>query len=153
MKRNTLMAGAGALALILAGGAYAAGEMGEGMHHRGHMGMKHGDPAAMADHLMGHFDLNKDGKITKDEIMQAGKQETAAHFTAMDANHDGNVTADEAYQAHAARMREHVDEMFKRMDKNSDGKLTQDEFAAAGPMMMHHHGGMHDHEGMDDDED
>jgi Ca2+-binding EF-hand superfamily protein len=117
------------------------------------MGMKHGDPAEMADHMMGHFDLNKDGKITKDEIMQAGKQETDAHFTAMDANHDGNVTADEMYQAHAARMHEHVDEMFKRVDKNSDGKLTQDEFAAAGPMMMHHRGGMHDHEGMDDDED
>ena len=153
MKRNTLLAGAGALTLILAGGAYAAGDMGKDMHHHGPMGMMHGDPSAMADHLMSHFDLNKDGKITKDEIMRAGQQEADEHFKAMDANHDGNVTADELYQAHAAHMREHIDEMFKQMDKNGDGKLTQDEFAAAAPrMMMHHHGWMHGHEGMDGDE-
>ena len=155
MTRSALLAGTGVLALILSAGAFAAGDMGrdmgKGMHGHHPMGM-HGDPAAMADHLMGQFDLNKDGKITKDEIMNASRKEADAHFTAMDANKDGKISPDEMFQAHAARMREHTDEMFKHLDGNGDGKLTQEEFAAAAPMMMHHHHGMGGHEGMGDDD-
>ena len=156
MTRSALLTGTGVLALILSAGAFAAGDMGhgmgKGMHGHDHMGM-HGDPAAMADHMMGQFDLNKDGKITKDEIVNASRKEADAHFAAMDANKDGKVSADEMFQAHAARMREHTDEMFKHLDANGDGKVTQGEFAAAGPMiMMHHHRGMGGHEGMGDDE-
>ncbi len=157
MTRKTLMASAAVGALVLASAVFAAEEGDKDWHGRhGHMGAMQ-SPDAMADHLMGHFDLNKDGKITKSEIEQAMKQETDAHFAAMDAKHDGAVTADELYQAHVAHMREHTDEMFKQLDKNGDGKLTSEELAAAGPMMMHHHDGMHGHHGgmgdMDDDED
>lgn len=158
MTRNMLMAGVGALALVLSAGAFAAGDMGhdmgKGMHGRGHMGM-HGDPAAMADHMMGQFDLNKDGKITKDEIVNASRKEADAHFAAMDANKDGKVSSDELYQAHVAHMRQRTDEMFKGLDGNGDGKLTQQEFAAGSPKMMmrHHHGAMGGHDGDDDDED
>jgi len=156
MTCSALLAGTGALALILSAGAFAAGDMGHGMgkdmHGRGHKGM-HGDSTAMADHLMGQFDLNKDGKITKDEIMNASRKEADAHFAAMDTNKDGKVSSDEMFQAHVSHVRQHTDEMFKHLDGNGDGKLTQDEFAAAGPMMMHHHRGMAGHEGMSDDDD
>ena len=155
MTRNTLMAGVGALVLIFVGGAFAASDMGKGMHGHGHMDMRHEDPGAMADHLMGHFDVNKDGKITRDEILNATRKETDEHFAAMDANRDGKVTSDELYQAHVAHLREHTDEVFKHLDGNNDGELTQDEFAAAGPkiMMMHHHGFEPGHDRTDDDED
>jgi EF-hand domain pair len=158
MTRKTLMAGAAICGLVFATAVWAAqdkdaGKEGHGWGH-GRWAESRGGPDGMADHLMQKFDLNKDGKITKDEIERAMKQEMDAHFASLDANHDGTVSADEFYQAHAARMREHTDEMFKRLDKNGDGKLTPDEFAAAGPMMMHHHEGMHGHHGgMDDDDD
>jgi hypothetical protein len=158
MTRKTLMAGAAAIALIAAGVAYAGMDKAPDKdwhgHGHGHMGAMHEEPGAMADHLMAQFDLNKDGKITKDEITRAIKQEEDAHFAEMDANHDGALSADELFQAHAAHMREHMDEMFKHFDKNGDGKITSDEFADAAAM-MHHHMGMMGHHGghMDDGDD
>lgn len=155
MMRKTLMAGVTVGGLIIATAVWAAADSNAGKDwHHGHMGEMRG-PDAMADHLMSHFDLNHDGKITKDEIERAMKQETDAHFATMDANHDGVISADEFYQARVAHLREHTDAMFKHLDMNGDGKLTPEEIAAAGPMMMRHHGGwMHGHYGgMDGDKD
>jgi hypothetical protein len=156
MTRKTLLAGAAMCGLVLATAVWgAAGDAGKDWHYDNMGAMR--TPEVMADHLMDHFDLNRDGKITKDEITRALKQETAAHFAAMGAHHVGVVTADERYQTDVAHLRGQTAEMFKHLDKNGDGKLTPDEIAAAGPMIVHRPGWTHGHRGsmdeMGDDED
>lgn len=97
--------------------------------------------------MIGRFDADKNGSITRAEIAQS----TAAQFKAIDANGDQRVTKEEM-QAHHEKMKaqwaekrkaagkpERADrggrdgkrgDHFARLDTNSDGALTQAEFAA-----------------------
>jgi len=78
------------------------------------------------------FDLNSDGIISGDEM------NGASYLPRLDLNKDGKLTHDEALQA-VQKMRklvgnlpdgvgdEPTEGLFKRMDKNGDGKLNADE--------------------------
>ncbi len=103
MKKTLI--GFSALALGLAGAAYAADDM------------PGGDPLG-------------DKTVTKAEFLAKG----AAMFDKMDANHDGKLDqADRA--AHEGAMggekMKHDGAMFDRIDANHDGNISRDEFAAA----------------------
>jgi hypothetical protein len=67
---------------------------------------------------MMHADANKDGKVTIDEALTAGK----ARFAAKDANKDGVLTKDE--------LGGRGEWLFERADANKDGKLTAAESEA-----------------------
>jgi Ca2+-binding EF-hand superfamily protein len=76
------------------------------------------------DRFFATFDLNHDGKVTKDEL---NKAETA-RFSA--AAHGGAMSAEQFAAADMAQFRRHTDQAFRRLDWSGDGKLSLDEYAA-----------------------
>jgi Ca2+-binding EF-hand superfamily protein len=76
-----------------------------------------------ADDLFSKIDANKDGKISKQEYMDA----TAATFRKLDKNKDGFLTKDEL------KVLDKIDaqRFLKEVDINKDGKISQDEFNKA----------------------
>ncbi len=117
---------------LLAGAALIAvpvladpGDGPDGGHHRHHGGM--------ATRMFETFDLNKDGKVTKDEVAEAETQRFAKLS-------GGAATISKAQfvDFEAGRAREHAERKFQHLDKNGDGKLERAEFERP-------HGGMFDH--------
>ena len=82
-------------------GMKGEGHKGEG--HRGH-GMRgtHGKKGMGGMMMMRMADTNKDGAVSRDELLAAH----AKHFDMADANKDGSLTPEERKAAHA-KMREH----------------------------------------------
>jgi hypothetical protein len=74
---------------------------------------------------MHHFekiDANKDGKVTRDEMLTG----ITTHFDQADTNKDGTLSDAEQKAAHEKRSAGR----FAKEDKNGDGVLTQDELPA-----------------------
>lgn len=88
------------------------------------------------------MDVNKDGKITKDEARKMSEE----RFGKLDANKDGVITQDEAKAAHEKRREERAKKhggkdhpkhkgghkhgpghLFAKLDVNKDGKITRAE--------------------------
>lgn len=80
----------------------------------------------MAERFLNDFDLNHDGKVTKDEFEKGIAQKYASL-----AGNAGGVTADAFLKSHAKDFRQHTDEMFRRADWNNDGRLSLEEFSIA----------------------
>jgi Ca2+-binding EF-hand superfamily protein len=74
-------------------------------------------------------DANNDGKITRQEYIEA----RAAQFARMDRNSDGVVDdADSRQRAEQSGMAKRMaDAMRGRIDANNDGKISKDEFVNA----------------------
>jgi Ca2+-binding EF-hand superfamily protein len=74
-------------------------------------------------------DANNDGKITRQEYIEA----RAAQFARMDRNSDGVVDdADSRQRAKQSGMAKRMaDAMRGRIDANNDGKISKDEFVNA----------------------
>ncbi len=102
--KKMLLISAGCL-LAVAGVAVAQG-------HRGGRGMRD-------QHMLQELDTNKDGRVTRDEMLAGAHTK----FQAADANHDGRVTQEELHALFGHMKSEH----FARSDKNGDGKLSADE--------------------------
>lgn len=87
-----------------------------------------GGPGPMFDFAT--IDANKDGKVTKDELMAFRQSRVAG----TDANGDGFITAEELAAHMKAEMGARIDERAKArvaaQDANGDGKLSAEELIA-----------------------
>jgi Ca2+-binding EF-hand superfamily protein len=81
-----------------------------------------------------HADANKDGKVTRQEYIDA----RAAQFARMDRNGDGFVDdADSRERADQSAVGKRVAAAMRaRIDTNSDGKISKDEFVNAPTMLF-----------------
>lgn len=78
-----------------------------------------------ADRFMAEFDLNRDGKVTKDEFNRV----VAQHFMQASGGKP-TMTVEQFTNAHMTDFKRRVGEMFHRIDWNGDGRLSLEEFAA-----------------------
>jgi Ca2+-binding EF-hand superfamily protein len=77
------------------------------------------------DRFMAEFDLNHDGKVTKDEFNKV----VAQHFMQASGGKP-TMTVDQFTNAHMTEFKQRVGEMFHRIDWNGDGRLSLEEYAA-----------------------
>lgn len=82
-----------------------------------------GQTGGPADRFLADYDLNHDGKVTRDELTKA----QAARFSA--AAHGGAMSQDQFAAQDMARFQQHMTQAFRRLDWNEDGKLSLDEYA------------------------
>jgi len=75
------------------------------------------------DHFVATFDANKDGKVTKDELLAK-----APGFDHFDTNKDGTVTADEVKALPASTKHPAVGNFIAKFDSDKDGKVTKQEW-------------------------
>ncbi len=74
--------------------------------------------------FLAEYDLNKDGKITRDEFNKATVQQFA------EAAGGAKILTAQQYAAFRTKsLHQHADQSFRRADWNGDGRLTFDEFA------------------------
>jgi Ca2+-binding EF-hand superfamily protein len=101
---------------------------------------------AMIEKLMGQFDLNKDGQITRKEV----KSQHEAQFGKMDADGNGLVSEAEFKQfaeqksaknsdgksKQKVRQDKRMKSNFKRLDSNKDGQISVEEFTTTSVQMF-----------------
>ena len=81
--------------------------------------------AGAAGGIVGRFDKNGDGKVSRDEF----PAEHLDKFDRLDKNGDGAITADEAPQARGGKPgAAGPGGIIGRLDKNGDGKVSKEEF-------------------------
>lgn len=100
------------MSAVIAGVIGLSGLAHAGHHEGGEAKEGHKQCKKGGHHMMEKYDMDKDGAISKEEIMKV----TEERFTKMDADHDGKVTQDEAkayyhakHEAMKAKMEEHHD--------------------------------------------
>lgn len=82
--------------------------------------------------LLGQLDIDHDGKITRQESLEARER----LFVRLDSNGDGVVDQDEVEEARqaiidrASMAEARLSNQWKRMDKDRDGKVSAAEFQA-----------------------
>ncbi|MFT6556274.1 MAG: Ca2+-binding EF-hand superfamily protein [Sneathiella sp.] len=86
-----------------------------GMHH-----------SAMASKMMENHDLDKDGKVTREEMLKSREE----MFDLLDADKDGAVTKEEARALHDKMRERAITKRMMKYDTNSDGFLSKEEYAA-----------------------
>src|SRR5262245_7267959 len=109
-------------AMVLCAGGLA---MAAGQAHHAASGTQHRTPGQGWDKFAFAFDANKDGKVTKDELLAK-----APGFDRMDTNKDGVVTADEVKALPASTKHPGIGNFIKKFDADNDGKVTRAEWDA-----------------------
>jgi len=112
-----------AATVALSGGGLALAA--NAQHHPAGGGAHKWTPGQGWDHFAATFDANKDGKVTKDELL--AKSPGFDHF---DTNKDGVVTADEVKALPASTKHPAVGNFVAKFDSDKDGKVTKQEWDA-----------------------
>jgi Ca2+-binding EF-hand superfamily protein len=94
------------------------------------------DHGALARHMMGKMDTNRDGQISRDEF----RATRIERFKTADLNGDGYLTAAESATALSEQIRKRKQEKMQQrmarrlalLDTDKDGRVSQSEFEAAG---------------------
>lgn len=82
-------------------------------------------PSRPAERFVAFYDLNHDGKVTREEMDRADAKRFAA------AAHGAPSMSPEQFQAmNAQAVQQHSAQMFRRLDWNGDGTLSLEEYAA-----------------------
>lgn len=114
---------------VVAAAALCAGTLalaGSGNAHHAAAGGHKWQPGQGWDHFAATFDANKDGKVSKDELLAK-----APGFDHMDTNKDGVVTADEIKALPASTKHPQMGGNFMaKFDTDKDGKVTKQEWDA-----------------------
>ncbi len=117
---------AGAVVLAGAGMAGAAMQPAPSNHpqqnaHRAPLPRGHG---RAGQRFLSEYDLNHDGKVTRDEFNKATGQRFA------EAAGGGKLMTEKQFEGFRTHnLHQHADQSFRRADWNGDGRLTYDEFA------------------------
>lgn len=75
----------------------------------------------MGSQFFSAYDLNHDGKVTRDEVNKVQAQRFAA------AGKGGAMTLDQFNGGRLSNFRQHVDQSFRRVDWNGDGRIRLEE--------------------------
>lgn len=91
-------------------------------------GIAHAEKAAPEGKPQGRpgiekLDLDKDGKVTREEFEAAGRERAEKAFAKLDANGDASISKEEFL----ANGPERGAKAFERLDRNGDGVLTKED--------------------------
>ncbi|MCA3562003.1 MAG: EF-hand domain-containing protein [Aestuariivirga sp.] len=129
-KKILFLLGAGAAGMLTLGGlaGLAQADMEGGFMGGGRCAMLRHGPGMMGRPLMERYDVNKDGKVTQQEIDQ-NRQQWLAEF---DANKDGTLSLEEFRQLWLKSRNEMMVRDFQFLDRDGNGQVTIAEYK--GPM-------------------
>jgi len=119
MKTATKLLLVSSALVALVGTAAIAG------HHKG----GHDRDGSRAERMMERLDADKDGRVTRDEMVAAATQ----RFTARDKDGDGVISAEDRKAFRAERRAERRATRFDTIDADSDGMISKEEFTAFQP--------------------
>lgn len=100
--------------------------------------MVHDEPGMNEAALIRHFDKDDDGRVSRQEAIDAAVARADKRFDQLDKNKDGYLTQDELNAARESRrgeMQQRAGDRWKAADKDGDGALSRSEAEAGMPML------------------